>query len=341
MCLWKSNYIINVTMVNIETYSDTEDGTPAYATINVQTSGVSMFTNKTVFNIMSDNSLRLNETLNQDLMEDDEISKVLNSNIVFLVNRAGFTLKRMNVIAIFASTSTTVEAIRSTYNHEKTLSLISTYFQIQGEILMNQEVGTNLYFDYFEADVYATIEAIVYLIKCNFPEAVLNHTVVFKNMYVYNSQPRIINLFTTFQVTGDPNITLSNATWDVYGSSSEDVAPFEVQIEPDCLPQDSLTRYIQVDSNYVDLKENDGSDRFSGFYMEFSETTPRTEIITFENNIFENMPNSIYSMIDIYLVQNAHVTIKNNTFTNISGEYGVLYLYHIGTITITNNLIQN
>ena len=81
---------------------------------------------------MSDNSLRLSETLNQDLMEDDELSKVLNSNIVFLVNRASFTLQRMSVIASFATSSTTVEAIRSTYNHEQTLSLIHTFFQIQG-----------------------------------------------------------------------------------------------------------------------------------------------------------------------------------------------------------------
>ena len=98
--------------------------------------------------------------------------------------------------------------------------------------MKNEDVGTNLYFNNFKADLYTTIEAVVYLVKCNFPEAIVNHTVVYKNMYICNSQARIVNLFTKFQITGDPNITLTNATWDVYGLSSEDVAPFEIQIEP-------------------------------------------------------------------------------------------------------------
>lgn len=74
LLLWKSNFIINVTKVNVDTYSTSAIGTVGRADILIKTQGVVMKTEKTVFNIMNHTELRLNENLSEDRMTTDEIS---------------------------------------------------------------------------------------------------------------------------------------------------------------------------------------------------------------------------------------------------------------------------
>lgn len=227
--LWKMNYIINVTHVNIETYSE-DDEEPDWANITIVNEGVTLLASKTLFNILSDTSLRLKEVISSGGLTEKEISVIEETDIGFMVDRSSFMLKRLRVVANFDNPNIEVEVIRSLSNDGKQLTLIDTFFQIQGKILLNRHTGTNIYIQNFEADFYATSEGVTYIISCNFPEAILNHTVVIKNIVVYNSRPRVRTIITSFKIAGDPNITVTNATWLLYGSSIEDTAPLEMHI---------------------------------------------------------------------------------------------------------------
>jgi hypothetical protein len=74
LLLWKSNYIINITQVNVETYSTTNIGVIGRADILIKMRDVVMLTSKTVFNIMKHTTLLLDENLPQDQIPADEIS---------------------------------------------------------------------------------------------------------------------------------------------------------------------------------------------------------------------------------------------------------------------------
>ena len=74
LLLYRSNYIINMTQVTVETYSALGINTPGWANITIKREGVNMITSKSVFNIMKHNTLRLDSILNKDQMTDLELS---------------------------------------------------------------------------------------------------------------------------------------------------------------------------------------------------------------------------------------------------------------------------
>lgn len=74
MMLWKSNYIINMTQVVVQPYSDTDSVTPGYANIYIKDIGVRIISSQTQFNILKNSTLMLDSILNTALLEAQEIS---------------------------------------------------------------------------------------------------------------------------------------------------------------------------------------------------------------------------------------------------------------------------
>ena len=68
--LRKVAYIVNITQVTLETYSNDEK--PCYADIIIKEQDVVMITSKSKFNIMKHVTLRLLSVLNQENMHSDE-----------------------------------------------------------------------------------------------------------------------------------------------------------------------------------------------------------------------------------------------------------------------------
>ena len=62
--LYNSNYVINITQVTVESYSDLEFVTPDYANIIMKNSGVIKLSTKTIFNIIKHTTLRFDNITN-------------------------------------------------------------------------------------------------------------------------------------------------------------------------------------------------------------------------------------------------------------------------------------
>ena len=66
--LYQRNYIVNMTQVIVETYSESGIGTPGYANITVMNKNVRLLSQKSVFNIMKHTTLLLNDSLGKDVV---------------------------------------------------------------------------------------------------------------------------------------------------------------------------------------------------------------------------------------------------------------------------------
>jgi hypothetical protein len=85
------------------------------------------------------------------------------------------------------------------------------------------------------------------------------------------------------------------------------------------------------------LPDNSNADRHVQYYSDYTEGSDRNEIIIFENNVMENVQSSIYAMFDVYIQPNTQIFLTNNTFRNISGLYGGVYIYNAGEVQLSNN----
>lgn len=77
--LSETTYIINITQVTVESYSETDSSTSIYANLIMRNSGVTFFNSRTVFNILKHSTLRLSS-----IVRTSEISVAEDSNSKFL-----------------------------------------------------------------------------------------------------------------------------------------------------------------------------------------------------------------------------------------------------------------
>ena len=128
---------------------------------------------------------------------------------------------------------------------------------------------------------------------------------------------------------------------DIYGSESEDIAPFLVLILGDCVPHDDLTRTISYKNSYMTLPYNPNGKRFACYFGVYIDGLTRNEVMIYDNNINENLVDSFYSMFAIFGQPTLEIFANNNTYNNISGLAGGLQLFHSGPVTVTDTKIYN
>ena len=74
-------------------------------------------------------------------------SLVLETVAAFTINRSSFSLNRISISTDFDDEITTVEMIRSTYNTLNTITMSNMNLNIQGDVLDDFDLGTNLIVD--------------------------------------------------------------------------------------------------------------------------------------------------------------------------------------------------
>ena len=151
---------------------------------------------------------------------------VTEESAIFLVYRSSFKLNRFDVYTGFDDFVTMVRMVTATHCARMSIHLTNLFTQLQGTVL-----GLLVIYRYLKAltresiyslktsilvrvlddfvDLYRTQRAINYRPDCNFPEAVLDHEIVFKNTIFRNSQTRVTRLRSMVVVFGDPNVTVS------------------------------------------------------------------------------------------------------------------------------------
>jgi len=147
--LVNSTFIINMTEVIVESYTNSKIHTPAYAYISLRNSGVVMMNSKrTAFNILKHNNLRLDSIIKTSEISELEYrnSKLESSNIniviifeaVFFSNRASLTLNRLNVTSNYDSPSDEFEFHRVVYGANKIQKWTNMYIEPQGQVFLNK-----------------------------------------------------------------------------------------------------------------------------------------------------------------------------------------------------------
>ena len=134
-----------------------------------------------------------------------------------------------------------------------------------------------------------------------------------------------------------------NSTWKLYGKNIEDVSIFEISNDERCLPMDGRTRTILFDDVYITLPQEENPERVitSYIYGTRVEGSNRREIIVVQNSLFEDIYKAYFPPIGLFLSSNTDVYIYNNTFSEVSTNYGSMMIYFANNIVMENNTLSS
>ena len=171
--------------------------------------------------------------MNYDNMEEVEKLEIMNYDSVFLVNRAGFSINRIEVRTNYINLSSYSELITSVFCQHKTIRMTNMFIQMQGGIYQNTMVGSNLFVENVTADTYLMDYGFIYITECNFPDAVKENELVFNNFYAYNSVTRKVLLTRDFITNmGNANMTITNSNFQVFGDLSNMYSTISLRTNP-------------------------------------------------------------------------------------------------------------
>lgn len=145
-------YIININAVNIQTYTDS-GSLPRKSTMVIKETPSSIFSVKTILNIIKNVDLNLSFYIQNSNLTQKERTDLASTNRLFTVNRCDFTLSDFSIkqeSSVFSNSSHTV--FRAVYQQSKRIKLLNLDIATDGAILrstdpLNLSVE-NMYIDY-------------------------------------------------------------------------------------------------------------------------------------------------------------------------------------------------
>ena len=332
----KRNYMINMTSVTIESYTDGKN-IPYLAYIRIVNYDINIFNKKTMTNLIVDPTLRLNDQLNKHEITNAEKLIMGDADTALYVHRTNLNINNIDLWRdIAADKIISSSFIRTVYLQHRVVKMTNMSINITGSIIDSYDPMSlhveNVYVDYF-----GTMAGFVLRSNCNYPEAYNEGFVLLRNVTVENTRRRVAPyLEGIIMHTGAENITVDNCQIKIYGSQAEDKGQIQMQITNNCIPQDDLTQDIEIKNTYMTLTENPNKDRHVQLLLFFEESYPRNLRVKYINNRHMNIVDSYYSMLNAYTTPLTDVWIQNNLFHNVSGVNGAVVI-----ITAKNFVVEN
>jgi len=149
------NYIVNITQVNIDSYSDSS-GEADRAMIYGIDYNIPIFSPETVMNILVNDNLKLQENLNITSLTENERNQVNSKDSLFYLIRSNLKINKMNVYRNPATdVSKSTLFIKPLYLQEKLVTLTNIDFRITG-LIMETIDPMSLYVENMFVDFYAS-----------------------------------------------------------------------------------------------------------------------------------------------------------------------------------------
>ena len=337
-----TNYIINMTMVKIQSYTD---GVNEAANANLfgVDYDIQIFSPATVMNLIVDDTLKLNETIDAaDGLSTNEVLKLSTTDSNIYLLRTTLYMDKVNMYRnINADNQKQTNFIRAIYLQEKNVTMMNCQIQVTGFILLTEDPMSlfieNLYIDY-----HASMGGYVMRTLCNYPEAYLLGKVMLSNVTVENPQERISPMREGFIYNiGPENMTVINSTVLMWSSLTEDRGNIEKQQIGTCVPDDDLVQQVEVINTYWSLTYNPTQDRFVLFYSTFTPDYIRKIVIKYENNLHENIVDNVYAVCHMNANVNTDMEVRNNIFTNVSSKNGAVFSDYSQNIIVENEIYRD
>ena len=360
------NYIVNITSVIIQTYSDISSS-PGSATLYAVQSTVNMFSTQTSFNLVTNNTLLFNSKISSSSLTSGEISQLSTADTILYAWRSSLTLLNFILQGDLSNYQSSSYFLRPVYIQNKSINLTNIEIHLTGYFMKSVDplslFITNLYMDF-----YAMMGGFDLNIECNYPEAYLTGNIITNNMTVLNSRTRIAAFRLPFIVSSGPeNIHLTNTNVFVGGSLLEDRASIETVIKSGCLPNDGVIQNLIYDQTTMSMPDNPDGIHFITFYGDLAADASRNINLKYINSVFYDQNYMVYPTIQVFsnllvsfyvlnwkfsnvicidgciMVTLATIAdIENNIYLNTTGfNYATYNLLEVNTITMKNVTHQN
>jgi hypothetical protein len=223
----KQAYIVNITTVNIESYTDGFTD-PTYATIYAVDYDLNIFSSVSVMNLLVNGTLNLSDKINVDGLTTDEITTMQATDSTIYLLRSNLVINNLHIYRDIATENQkATNFIKAIYLQEKMVTVKNAYFQISGFILDTIDPAS-IHVENVYVDFHATMGGFVMRTFCNYPEAYTDGTVTFNNVTVENPIERIAPFREAILVNSGPEHLYVNDTNILFwGQLSEDKGQVE------------------------------------------------------------------------------------------------------------------
>ena len=276
-----------------------------------------MFSDKTIFNFVSNNTLQLSSKINLPGITSNEILQLSRDTSLYAL-RSNVTLLNLKLRGDVDNNNLKTSYFMKPINiQNKSINMTNIDIQLTGYIMRSID-PLSLYVSNIFIDFYAMMGGFHLNIACNYPEAFLHGEIKTNNITIINSKERTAPYRIPFFVTSGPEyVYMNNSNVYVSGSLLEDRAPIETHSKQECQPDDGERQYMIFDHIIMTLPVNPNNIRFDSYYIDLAAYNTRTLVLMYINSDYFDQNHMAYPTHQIFGSLFLEVHIINCTFTNV------------------------
>ena len=339
-----SNYIINITQVNLTTYSDNRNQGSA-ATIILKEDNVNIFDETTKFNMLVHGDLDLT------IVSSANIFYIENKSKNILLHKSAMSVQNFNIVSAYNSNKVRLAMILAFDLQEKTVVFRDIDFEISGGIFYTGDpvvvIAENL-----NIDLYRSQYGIIIVAAWNYPEAVLDGGLYINNVTIYDSQEKLFFLSdVVIKYSGPGHFVVDNIYINTY-STFAFVDPVLQSLHID--EWDPITddiQYANISNSYFTLPENpDETKHLMVAVAPSFGINSRPAEGYFYNNVLENYDNALFNPLLLAGGFQVKMYSENNILRNWTSREAVFRFWGVQAsskndiitqINSTSNIVLN
>ncbi|CAI2365911.1 unnamed protein product [Moneuplotes crassus] len=330
------NYIINITHVNILTYSVTRSD-PSHANLILKDSTISTINPSTKYSLLKSDTLEMSIATSSN-----PFATIFPLKIIF-VHNSSLTVQNMHLDSEYSSIYIDYRFVfPSQCGRGKSISFQDIYSSISGSLLFSispvEVKAKNVVFDSYRATSCINIYA-----PCNFPGADFYGKLIIDNFTLFTSQAKIVPFYgAVLGLLGSGDISVNQLNSSVYHDGPGSNSILWTLPVPACIPDTTEIQYSNMSNSYFTMNQSSDKTRYSVLAIIPDVDRPKyiTSNIFFSNTTFENITDNLFPLAYVISYYSTDVNINNITVRGCSANDQMLRL--AGThIYMSNNLVVN
>ena len=184
-------YIVNMALVNIESYSDILK-TPGRATVFGVDYSLTLFSPITVMNLLTNGTLNLQQQLNKPEITSYEKTLMSGFDSQIYLLRTNLRINNIDVRRdILKDGLREGNFVKCVYLQHRLVTFTNMSFNTTGFLLYSID-PMSFFVENVQIDNHANMGGFVMRISCNYPEAYLNGTVYVNNLFAENTKDYVV-----------------------------------------------------------------------------------------------------------------------------------------------------
>jgi len=242
--------------------------------------------------------------LSSSYINDTEKTALISSNAILGLYYSGVTFDNMFITSEYTQIASSIFIFIPVFIQNYTLGIYNCHFQHQG-LVYDSLYPSNLLVENVTLDMHRSSGGFQDVINCNFPEADLDSSMVFKNVKFYNSDNRPANVPMSISLifySGPGDFALDNVLFNTYSDFSDFALSLAIFSSFICNPMTDTPRYFNFTDVSMTTDVPDGmssSDVFSTIFISFFGPQFEDVYMTFNNITIYDIADNDYRVLRV------------------------------------------